>query len=166
MIIRKNFLIKWLVTSLFFIIFSPFAFATTTLNTLNTQSVVGYWQTIDGKTQKPSSIIQILQHKQFFMGKIVKTFPLPGEQKSKLCIACSGNQKNKPILGLTIINNMVCQPGSCAHGTILDPRNGKLYHATIRLINSGQQLKVHGYVGMPLFGKTVIWQRVSQKDAQ
>lgn len=166
MIIRKNFLIKWLMMGLFFIIFSPFAFATTILNASNTQSVVGYWQTIDGKTQKPSSIIQILQNRSFTEGKIVKTFPVPGEQKSKLCIACHGNQKNKPILGLTIIHRMVCQPGSCAHGTILDPRNGTLYHATMKLISNGRQLKVRGYVGMPLFGKTVIWNRVSQKDAQ
>jgi len=151
-----NFLIKLCVTSLFFVIFATNAFA---LTAVNTNSVVGYWQTIDGKTKKPSSIIEIQQQGQFFEGKIVKTFSVPGKKRTTLCTTCTGSQKNKPILGLTIIKNMQCVPGSCAHGTILDPRSGKIYHATMELINNGQELKVRGYVGMPLFGKTVIWKR-------
>ena len=81
-------------------------------------------------------------------------------------IAASALQKNKPILGLTIIKNMVCGAEFCAKGTILDPRNGDLYHATMKLVNQGQQLKVRGYLGISLFGKTVVWNRVSEKVTQ
>ncbi|OGT40067.1 MAG: hypothetical protein A3E81_03495 [Gammaproteobacteria bacterium RIFCSPHIGHO2_12_FULL_36_30] len=144
--------------SLCFMIFSSFAFAETTMNT---QSVAGYWQTINKKTKKPSSIIHIKQNGEFYEGRIIKTFPSPGESKTKICVGCTGAQKGKPILGLTIIKNMVCQSRACEHGTILDPRDGKLYHATMHLINQGMALKVRGYVGIPLFGKTVVWQRVS-----
>ena len=169
MFVRMNFLIKSLMLSLFLIVFSPFVFATMTPNTPTiekAQSVVGYWQTIDGKTKKPSSIIAIISNGQFYDGKVVKAFPVPGEQKSSLCIACKGDQKNKPIVGLTIIKNMVCKPGICSKGTILDPRNGKIYHATMRLVNNGNQLKVRGYIGMPMLGKTVVWNRVSKKSVQ
>jgi uncharacterized protein (DUF2147 family) len=157
--IRLTFLFKLFVMSLFFVSISPFAFAQTASNT---QSVAGYWQTMDSKTKKPSSIISIQPQGQFFDGKIVKIFSVKPERKAELCIRCKGSQKNQPILGLTIINQMVCQPEYCTHGTILDPRDGKLYHATMRLTNQGQQLKVRGYVGVPLFGKTVIWQRVME----
>lgn len=169
MFVRMNFLIKSLMLGLFFIIFSPFVLATTMSNTPNiekTQSVVGYWQTIDGKTKKPSSIIAIVSNGQFYDGQVAKTFPLPDEQKTSLCVACKGNQKNKPILGLTIIKNMICRSGVCSKGTILDPRDGKIYHATMRLVNNGEQLKVRGYVGMPMFGKTVVWNRVSKSAVQ
>lgn len=155
-----NFLIKWCVASLLFVIFSSIAFASTAVNT---NSVVGYWQTFDGKTKKPSSIIQIQQQGQFFEGNIAKTFSVPGKHRTTLCVACAGSQKNKPILGLTIIKNMQCLSGSCAHGTILDPRDGRVYHATMKLFNQGQALKVRGYIGMPLLGKTVVWKRVLNK---
>ena len=144
--------------SLLFVIFSSFAFASTALNT---NSVAGYWQTISGKTKKPSSIIEIQQRGQFFEGFVAKTYPMPGVSTTSLCVACTGPQKNKPILGLTIIKNMQCLPDFCAHGTILDPRSGRVYHATMKLINHGQELRVRGYVGTPVFGKTVIWKRVS-----
>lgn len=158
MVVRMNFLIKGWMLSLCFIIFLPFAFAETTMNT---QSVAGYWQTINKKTKEPSSIIHIKKIGEFYEGRIIKTFPKPGEHKTKICVGCTGNQKGKPILGLTIVKNMVCNATACEHGTILDPRNGKLYHATMHLVSNGMKLKVRGYVGMPLFGKTVIWQRVS-----
>lgn len=159
MFVRPKFLFKLFVMSLFFVLMSSCAFAQTTSAT---QSVAGYWQTTDSKTKKPSSIIQIQPAGHFFEGKIVKIFPSEEPKKEvAICILCKGPQKNKPVLGLTIIQKMVCQPESCSQGTILDPRDGKLYHATMRLINQGQQLKVRGYVGVPLFGRTVIWQRVS-----
>lgn len=153
-----NFLIKLCVTSLFLVIFSSMAFAATTTNA---NSVDGYWQTIDGKTKKPSSIIKIQQNGSVFEGKVAKTYT-SNPQKS-LCVACKGSDKNKPILGLTIIKGMQCVSDTCEHGTILDPRNGKVYHATMKLVNNGQELKVRGYIGMPLLGKTVIWKRVSHR---
>lgn len=164
MFLRKNFLIKSFLLGLFFILFSSFAFATEVSNTANVKnsySVAGYWQTIDGKTKKPSSIIQISQNGQFYEGKVVKTYSVTGANKTSVCTLCKGNRKDKPIIGLLIIKNMVCKPGSCSKGTILDPRDGKIYHATMKVVNNGQQLRVRGYVGVPLFGKSVIWNRVS-----
>lgn len=154
---RMNF-IKLIIAGLFFYMMSPFVFAASSSNEL---TVAGYWQSIDGKTKKPSSIIHIESKGQFFEGKIVKTYSLPDERKVDVCDTCRGEQKNKPIIGLTIIKHMVCEPTFCSEGTILDPRDGSIYHATMKLVNGGKQLYVHGYVGIPLFGKTVIWTRVS-----
>lgn len=128
-----------------------------------TQSVAGYWKTFDDKTKKPSSIIQIQPQGEFFIGRVVKAFPVPGEQKSPLCIYCHDTDRNKPIIGLTIIKKMQCLGDRCHGGTILDPRNGQIYRATLRLMRAGQYLRVRGYVGLALFGKTVVWQRVTQR---
>ena len=133
---------------------------------VNAQSVAGYWQTMDGKTKKPSSIIHVYPQGQHYDGKVVKGSSLPDEQTSNLCIKCKGDEKNKPIVGMVIVKNMSCFDGKCHSGTILDPRNGNIYHATMKLIEHGNFMKVRGYVGMPLFGKTVIWQRVSEKAVQ
>ncbi len=43
-------------------------------------------------------------------------------------------------------------------GTIYDPNSGKTYRCIITVI-SDQQLKVRGYVGIPLLGRTEIWTR-------
>lgn len=150
--------IKLIVMGLFFYLVSPFVFAASTSTGL---TVAGYWQSFDGKTKKPSSIIQIESKGEFFEGKIVKTYSVPSERKIAVCDTCRGEQKNKPIIGLVIIKHMVCRPDFCSEGTILDPRDGKIYHATMKLVNGGKQLYVHGYVGIPLFGKTVIWSRVN-----
>lgn len=149
---------KYFLFSIFFLMISSFSWADASQNS---NSVVGYWQTIDGKTKKPSSIIAIVLHGQYMVGKIVKTFSATSDKKITVCDLCKGDQKNKPIIGLEIIRNMICIPGSCKNGTILDPRNGKIYKSTMHLVDQGRFLKVRGYIGAPLFGKTVIWQRVS-----
>lgn len=43
-------------------------------------------------------------------------------------------------------------------GTIYDPRNGKTYECEVTLEYDGT-LEVRGYVGLPLYGKTVVWTR-------
>ena len=154
----KGILLKSIVMSLIFFVFLPISLAS---NKQSQLSVTGHWETIDGKTQKPSSIVAIQKQGAFYIGKVIKTFRIPGEKAGvPYCVACRGNQKNKPIMGLEIIQGMICRLGYCHGGTILDPRNGNIYHATMRLIDAGKKLRVRGYVGLPVFGKTVMWNRV------
>jgi uncharacterized protein (DUF2147 family) len=132
-------------------------------NDTNIQSAVaGYWQTIDGKTQQPTSVIEVHRVGQLYEGKIIKIYREAKDPAKRFCQHCTGDQQGKPILGLVIINNMQCDEDYCRGGTILDPRNGKLYHAHMKLMNDGKQLNVHGYVGIPLFGKTVVWNHLSK----
>lgn len=41
---------------------------------------------------------------------------------------------------------------------ILNPENGKTYHCTMQL-RSADALSVHGYIGVPLMGRSVLWPR-------
>lgn len=127
--------------------------------------VDGKWVTFDDKSQKPSSIIEIKHKGNVVEGEIYKTFSVPGETEVTNCDHCHGKQKGNPVLGLVIIKDMKCQGGYCHGGTITDPRNGKVYRATMRLVGQGHLLKVRGYIGISLFGKTVTWERMLPRKA-
>ena len=68
--------------------------------------------------------------------------------------------QSRPILGMDLIAGF-SRSGKrkWEDGTIYDPRDGKTYKCVIKLQRNGS-LKVRGYVGVPLLGKTVVWTRV------
>lgn len=64
--------------------------------------------------------------------------------------------RGHPQCGLTIISAAKRTGPDEWTGSIEDPRNGKRYHAQLSLDDAGR-LHVRGYVGLPLFGETVVW---------
>ena len=44
-------------------------------------------------------------------------------------------------------------------GFILDPDNGKVYKAKVRVDEGGKKLLVRGFIGISLIGRTQIWVR-------
>ncbi len=44
-------------------------------------------------------------------------------------------------------------------GDILDPDNGSIYRCKLRLEDSGRRLKVRGFIGFSVFGRTQTWER-------
>jgi uncharacterized protein (DUF2147 family) len=130
------------------------------------QSPVGLWQTIDDVSGKPKSILQITETSAHTLqGTVIKIYPRPGFDQNELCDACKGDKHNKRIVGMTILSGLKADshnPGLWDGGEILDPHNGKTYHCTIQLTDNNQKLNVRGYIGMPLFGRSQIWQRVER----
>ena len=149
--------------SLFLVLFfTQSAFATAT------NSPVGLWKTIDDVTNKPKAIVQISESSsKALSGRILKIYPRPGYDQNELCTSCEGKWHNKRIVGMTILENLRQDKNNPLHwtdGEILDPMNGKTYHATVQLIDNGQRLNVRGYVGLPLFGRTQTWVRVANPE--
>jgi uncharacterized protein (DUF2147 family) len=48
---------------------------------------------------------------------------------------------------------------SYSGGEILDPDNGEIYRATIRLTDQGNKLDLRAFIGIPLLGRTQTWIR-------
>jgi len=49
-------------------------------------------------------------------------------------------------------------------GKVYDPDTGKTYNAKMSLEKEGQILKMRGYIGMALFGRTAKFERVNMSD--
>jgi uncharacterized protein (DUF2147 family) len=68
----------------------------------------------------------------------------------------------KPIVGLEILQGLEKESDSeWEGGEILDPKNGNVYSCYIEL-QSADKLKVRGYLGIALLGRTQYWYRWTQ----
>jgi len=122
-------------------------------------SPVGKWRSIDDKTGKAKSIIEITLNDGTLEGKIIEL--LDPSKPNPLCEKCKGEKANQPITGMTIIWGVTKQGDYWGKGKILDPKKGKTYKVKLSLENDGQKLKVRGYIGTPALGRTQFWERVS-----
>ncbi|NIO40276.1 MAG: DUF2147 domain-containing protein [Burkholderiales bacterium] len=121
---------------------------------------VGLWRTIDDVTGKERSHVRIVEVGGQLQGQVEKIFPFPGDDPENLCEKCKGERRNKPIVGMTILWGLEHKGGVWKGGEILDPDNGKTYRCKITVSEDGQQLKVRGYIGVSLIGRSQIWHKV------
>lgn len=119
---------------------------------IQAQSVVGKWKTIDENGQ-PKSVVEITDSNGVLSGKIVEILTA---NKTAVCSKCSGENKDKPINGLTIIKGMKKDGNEYSGGKILDPQSGKEYKCILKL-NGKDKLDVRGYVGIQALGRTQTW---------
>lgn len=124
---------------------------------LFSQSVVGKWKTIDDETGKALAILEIYEKGGKIYGRVLEI--LNPKDRNKTCANCSGEDKDKPIIGLTVIKGLKKDGDEYNGGKILDPKSGKLYKCYINLEDK-DKLKVRGYIGISLFGRTQYWHRV------
>lgn len=62
-------------------------------------------------------------------------------------------------LGIYILRNVSFVKENRWAGTIYNPENQKTYDCKLQFVNDST-LKVRGYKGLPLFGKTMYWKRM------
>lgn len=117
--------------------------------------VTGLWKTIDDNTGRPRSVVEITDQGGRLHGRIVKLFRDAGEDPDPVCDECPGDRKDRKVIGLEIIRDLVRDGSEWEDGTILDPENGKVYDCKIWLENG--TLKVRGYVAF--FFRTQTWLR-------
>ena len=121
------------------------------------QTVIGKWKSIDDETGKELGIIHIYEEGGKIFGKVLDI--INPKDRDKLCNNCLGEDKDQPILGLIILKGLSKDGHEYSGGKILDPKHGKYYKCYINLENENK-LKVRGYIGISLFGRTQYWHRV------
>jgi uncharacterized protein (DUF2147 family) len=122
---------------------------------------VGLWQVLDDGTKQPTGWFLIANHDGVYDGILAKMFLKPGEDPNVVCDQCKDDRHGHPWLGLEIIRGMTQESeDKYGGGTILDPRDGKIYHATMKLTPDGQTLVVRGYLGIEMLGENQYWTRL------
>ncbi len=136
-------------------------------------AVLGVWAT-SPKDEGGQAHVKIYQEDGKYFGKIIwlaePVYP-PGDQDA-------GQQKldrenpdpalrGRPVMGLEIVKDFTYKgDDEWGGGTVYDPAKGKTYKARMRLADNGKVLKLRGYVGIPMFGRTTEWTRVEDAQAE
>ncbi|TCK64670.1 uncharacterized protein DUF2147 [Winogradskyella wandonensis] len=128
-----------------------------TMFNLSAQGILGKWKTIDDETGEEKSIVNIYEVDGKVYGNIIEI--LNPKKKNSRCTKCEGNNKDKPIVGMQIIDGLTKNDDVYEGGTILNPSNGKVYKCRLKLEDDSNKLQVRGYVAF--FYKTQYWKRVN-----
>lgn len=114
-------------------------------------SPIGLWKTERG-------LVRIYESQGSLLGRIERSFT-PGDE-TRLCTACKDDRKDQPVVGLVIMRNVKYAGGNYEGGDILDTQSGSVYRCKLALDQSGSRLTIRGFIGVALFGRTVVWSRV------
>lgn len=118
--------------------------------------IVGYWLTLGNEPAK----IQIYKSSDKFYGKIIwlknpDDNGVPKTDKNNP----DKTKRTNPIIGLALLSGFKFNNNDAwKGGVIYDPQNGKTYSCNISLKDKNT-LKVRGYIGISLLGRTEIWTR-------
>jgi uncharacterized protein (DUF2147 family) len=124
---------------------------------LFSQSITGKWKTIDDETGEVKSIVEIYEKDGKYYGKVIEI--MNKARKDAKCEKCTGSRKNKSVLNLVIITDMKKDGDEFNSGKILDTETGKEYKCNMSL-ESKNKLKVRGFIGFSLIGRTQYWHRI------
>jgi uncharacterized protein (DUF2147 family) len=124
-------------------------------------AIVGLWRT--DPTDKGYAHVEVTLQDGRYEGRVVwlsePDFP-PGDSQAGQPKADRLNPdpvlRQRPILGLSMMAGFRFVDGVWRGGRIYDPETGKTYKCTLRLAADGT-LKVRGYIGISLLGRTTVW---------
>lgn len=119
------------------------------------QSVFGKWENRN-EEGVVNSIISVYEKDGKVYGKVDRI--MREEDRDRLCTACEGDLKNKPVEGMEIMQGLVKDGEEYSDGTIVDPKTGKEYRCKIWIDEEEPDiLNIRGYIA--LFYQTRTWQR-------
>src|SRR5215210_7217572 len=102
-------------------------------------TAAGFWEKLNS-SGKPEGWFRLTERSGVYEGQLVKVFSNSGEDPASWrCTKCEGEQKDAPVLGITMIKGM--------------RRQGLTYE-------NGSMLSVRGYLGISLLGRTEVWKRL------
>jgi uncharacterized protein (DUF2147 family) len=131
-----------------------FALAAERLLAADSSSVIGLWKNEDAS-------FELYEENGKLNAKIVSLVePLTPDGKEKTDIHNpDANKHSRPIIGMVFMTGFTpAGSGKWDNGTIYDPKSGNTYSCNMEL-EGANTLKVRGYIGISLIGRTQIWKR-------
>lgn len=125
-------------------------------------SPLGLWQSIDDGNGQPKAEILIVQRADGGLSGKVERSLLTTPNPEPNCGLCTDDRKGQAKIGMEIIRGGKQAEGKAVWegGKILDPENGKEYSLRLTPIEGGHKLEVRGFIGVPLLGRTQVWNRI------
>ncbi|MGH8124218.1 MAG: DUF2147 domain-containing protein [Rudaea sp.] len=124
-------------------------------------SPVGIWTTYTDDNSKAQSHVEIFENNGTLSGKVIEIM-YSDKGPNPICDLCEGARHNQPITGMTIMQDFKKTGDDLWEGgTIVKPKNGKVYKCKLHLIDGGKKLEVRGFIGFALLGETHIWDRAA-----
>lgn len=131
-------------------------------------AVLGQWYTAND-----DSIVEVYKNAEGkYMGKIIwLKEPLYGPNEGADSGKPKRDRKNKdkslqhrPVIGMMVFMNFVydAPDKEWNGGKIYDPESGNTYSCEAKMAEGGKVLNVRGYIGIPTFGRTTVWNRVPE----
>lgn len=123
----------------------------------DTGSAVGLWKNED-------ATFEIFENQGRFGGKIIALRePRTPEGKEKTDIHNPDpSKRGRPIIGLVFMSGFTRKSDTrWENGTIYDPKSGNTYSCLMEL-EGPDKIKVRGFIGISLLGRTDIWTRVQR----
>ena len=117
--------------------------------------IEGVWITADG-----DGLIELQVQNEQLSGVIFGSLSDPTRKKPARYddLNPDPNLRERPLLGLAIFANLVSSGDQQWKGEVYDPNTGKTYQCTVTLVDANT-LKLRGYIGFSLLGKTRMWTR-------
>jgi uncharacterized protein (DUF2147 family) len=125
----------------------------------DTLTPVGRWKTVDDLTGKINSVVDIWEENGKLYGKIERLINPDPNDPDPRCVRCSGDLKDRRLVGLRIVWDLTKDGGQWTGGEILDPDSGKIYRCSITMKDGGKKLRVRGFIGVSMLGRTEYWLR-------
>ena len=117
-------------------------------------SPIGVWCTVDDEDGEPKSHIEIYEDGGKLFGRIQTLLP-----EGRLCSPCADEFEGSDMRGVVVLRDMEQDGDGWEGGTIRDPKTGRTYRAKMSL-DGPNLLRVRGFVGFSLLGRTQVWERV------
>ena len=109
-----------------------------------------YW------TPAKNAKIEIYKSQGQYYGKTVWT-----ERAGLDTLNPDPKKRSQSLLGLVFLTDFNYEKGKYVDGKIYDPQNGNIYSCNMWLEPNGD-LKARGYIGISLFGRTEVFERISE----
>jgi uncharacterized protein (DUF2147 family) len=114
---------------------------------------------VDDATGQVTSLVVIWEVDGKLYGRIEQLVHPDPHDANPRCSRCEGGAKDQPLVGLRILWDLERNGDQWSGGTVLDPDNGKQYRCSVALESNGKKLKMRGFLGFSLLGRTQYWLR-------